>query len=120
MQKMFFLGSILAFQTMAVHAMDLASITKVSPQEVNALVQQKAADYQRAMFGVYTMNGKFIDGHIHTAEVNYDVLVKEQVIPSLVEQRLALAKEQQLEMPKDVLSQEITVQVLAILRAQKK
>ncbi len=120
MQKMLFLGCLLSFQIMAVYGMDKESITKVTVQEVEALVRQKEAERHQGTFGMYTASGKFIDGHVNTVHVDQDVVVKEQVIPLLIQLRLAASKEQSLGIADDELSQGITANVLALWNARKK
>lgn len=120
MKKIVLLSSMLCFQILAVHGMDQESITKVSAQEVDTLLRQKEAEHHAATFGMYTASGKFIDGHIQTVEVDHEVLVKEQVIPLLIQLRLAAAKEQSLGISDDELRQKITANVLAVWHARKK
>ncbi|MGE0010174.1 MAG: hypothetical protein AB7F19_06590 [Candidatus Babeliales bacterium] len=116
----FFALSIMIFKTMHVCGMDRESITKVTPQEISTLLEKKAYDYQRAMFASYTASGKFLDGHINPIEVDYDILLKEQVIPLLIAQRIQGAKAQGIAIEETEISNGVTAQVHALWNARKK
>lgn len=121
MKKIILLSSIVLFQTALLHGMDQASLAVVTPKEVNALARCQATHVLLQSAGFRLEREKLTgESQINASNFNYDNVLKNQVVPLIVQQRMALAEKKGIVVEEEKLTQAITANVFAAWNARKK